>query len=64
MDPAMAVAVVTAAIGAAGTVLAAYIQSRVQRGPSGNASAPEKVVILRPARDEAGHGALPGPSSR
>jgi hypothetical protein len=65
VDPAMVVAAVTAVIGATGTVLAAWIQSRAQRGPSGNAFGPEKEAILRPAGNEAGTAPTrPGPSSR
>ncbi len=60
----MVVAVVTAAIGAVGTVLAAWVQSRAQHGSGGNAPGPEKETIPRPAEDEAGRGARPGPSSR
>lgn len=52
MDPAMAVAVVTAVIGAVGTVLAAWIQSRARRGRTGNVPGPEKESILHPAGDE------------
>jgi len=59
MDPAMAVAMVTAVIGAVGTVLAAWIQSRAQCGRSGNVPAPEKESVPRTAVGEAG--AAPGP---
>ncbi len=64
MDPAMTVAVVTAVIGAVGTVLAAWVQGRTQRGSGGNAPEPEKEAIPYPAGDEAGCRVRPGPSSR
>ena len=64
MDPAMVVAVVTAVIGAAGTVLAAWIQGRAQRASGGNARGLEKEAIPRPAGDEAGRRGRAGPSSR
>jgi hypothetical protein len=60
----MAVAVVTAVIGAVGMVLAAWIQSRGRRGPSGDVPGPEEESILRLAGDEAGTAPGPGPSSR
>ncbi len=64
MDPAVTVAVVTAVIGAIGTVLAAWIQSRAQRGRSRSVPAPEKESIPRPAGDEAGTAPGPELSSR
>jgi hypothetical protein len=64
VDPAMAVAVVTAVIGAVGTVLAAWIQSRAQRGRKGNVPGPEKESIPRPAGDGTGTTAGPESSSR
>lgn len=41
----MVVAVVTAVIGAVGTVLAAWVQSQAQRGPRGNAPGPAKQAV-------------------
>jgi hypothetical protein len=64
VDPAMAVAVVIAVIGAAGTVQAAWVQGRAQRGSGRNAPGPEEEAIPRLAGDGAGRRARPGPSSR
>lgn len=60
----MVVGVVTAVIGAAGAVLAAWIQGRAQRGSGGNAPRPEKEAIPRSAGDEAERSGRPGPSLR
>ena len=45
VEPAMVVAVVTAVIGAVGTVLAAWVQSRAQRGSGGNAPASAEQAV-------------------